>query len=112
MNTSNKRLAIETEDHPLDYANFEGIMPKGQYGAGTVIIWDKGTYKKIDEKKGHFSFELKGKKLKGGFSLNKFRDNMWLLIKQKDKEANNKIDILNKDKSVKSNKTIEQIEKK
>ncbi|MBD3259652.1 DNA ligase [Candidatus Woesearchaeota archaeon] len=124
MNPKDKRLAIETEDHPIDYANFEGIIPEGHYGAGTVMVWDKGTYenttekddKKISAKKGysygHISFDLKGKKLKGGFSMNRFRENKWLLIKKDDKYADKRSNILNKKKSAKSGKTLKQIEKK
>jgi DNA ligase D-like protein (predicted 3'-phosphoesterase) len=123
LNPKDKRLAIETEDHPVDYANFEGVIPEGQYGAGTVMVWDKGTYKNTTikdkkelsaeegYKKGHISFEIKGKKLKGGWSLNRFRDNKWLLIKQDDNEADKRTDILNKKKSAKSGKTLKQIEK-
>jgi len=124
LNPKEKRLAIETEDHPIDYANFEGVIPEGEYGAGTVMIWDKGTYeniKKEDNKKismkmayskGHLVFNLKGKKLKGGFSLVRFRGkDKWLLVKKDDKEADARVNILNKKKSVKSGKTLKQIEK-
>ncbi len=123
LNPKDKRLAIETEDHPVDYANFEGIIPEGQYGAGTVMIWDKGIYQNTTEKDekllsaekgykhGHISFNLKGKKLKGGWSLNRFRENKWLLIKQDDNKSNKKTNILNRKKSVKSKKTLKQIAK-
>lgn len=81
-----KRLAIMTEDHPLDYANFEGIIPEGHYGAGTVKIWDRGTYelKEKDEKK--IEFKLKGKKMKGNYVLIKTKygskpEKSWLLFK-------------------------------
>ena len=85
--TSNKRLAVETEDHPLGYASFEGIIPKGQYGAGTVKIWDKGAYepKVWDEEK--IEFILKGEKLKGRYvlvRLKKAGEKSWLLLKGKE----------------------------
>ena len=123
-----KRLAMMVEDHPYDYKNFEGIIPKGQYGGGTVIVWDEGTYemagefrnKKEMEKallqglhKGKIHFVLHGKKLKGEFALVKASgrgDNGWLLFKVKDKYAK-ETDILKKDKSVISGKTIPQMEK-
>jgi len=85
-----KRLAMMVEDHPLEYQNFEGVITEGNYGAGTVMIWDKGTYELKNEfslaakiKKGEFSFQLFGKKIKGGFSMVKIKNsekNTWLLI--------------------------------
>lgn len=124
-----KRLAMMVEDHPFDYRNFEGIIPKGQYGGGTVLIWDEGTYEpaeaKIDDKtqmeknllhqlrKGKIVFTLHGQKLKGDYALVKSSyqgDNSWLLMKVKDKYAKT-TDITKKDKSVVSGKTIKQVEK-
>lgn len=105
MDPSEKRLAIIVEDHPLEYRSFEGIIPEGHYGAGKVIIWDKGTYlapnaktRKESEdllkaglKKGHLEFILEGKKLKGIFDLVKInlqdQKNTWLLIKKKEKTS-------------------------
>lgn len=98
LNPVNRRLAIETEDHPLDYANFEGIIPKNQYGGGVVMVWDKGTYRNIkkdkdgkeikisdDYKKGQIEVQLHGKKLEGKFALIKTKSKkQWLLIKMKD----------------------------
>jgi bifunctional non-homologous end joining protein LigD len=88
--TDQKRLAVETEDHPLDYANFEGTIPKGHYGAGTVKIWDKGVYevKVWDEKM--VEFALKGQRLRGRYvlvRLKKAGDKNWLLLKGKEKDA-------------------------
>ncbi|MBL7700211.1 MAG: DNA ligase D [Chitinophagaceae bacterium] len=121
-----KRLAMMVEDHPFDYRDFEGIIPKGNYGAGTVIVWDEGTYspiekfpsKKAQEKyllqkleKGDLKVVLNGKKLKGEFALvrtNGMGENSWLLIKHRDKYATTN-DITLKDKSVQSGKTIEKI---
>jgi bifunctional non-homologous end joining protein LigD len=99
MNPADKRLAIMVEDHTLEYGAFEGIIPEGHYGAGPVVIWDEGSYVTVEEgdleeqlDKGRFSFELKGKKLKGGFSMALLRGrgkgNQWLLIKRKDDQAN------------------------
>ncbi len=97
-----KRLAVPTEDHPLDYADFEGCIPEGAYGAGTVLIWDRGTYRNITEKDGriqpvdkalkagHLLIELKGEKLRGGYALQRTGsgdDARWLLIKMDDDAA-------------------------
>lgn len=122
-----KRLAIMVEDHPFDYRDFEGTIPEGNYGAGTVIVWDEGTYEPIEEikgkkaqdkhlrsqlQKGSLKFVLHGKKLKGEWALVKTSqaENSWLLIKHRDKYAEEK-DITEKDKSVITGKTLEQIEK-
>jgi len=87
MNPAEKRLAIQVEDHPLVYIDFEGIIPQGHYGAGTVVIWDSGSFT-IDEQNNRLSFSLNGKKLKGNFTLVHLKGggkgNEWLLIKQKD----------------------------
>lgn len=86
-----KRLAVEVEDHPLDYANFEGTIPKGEYGGGTVIVWDKGTWEEEKDsniKKGNLKIILYGKKLKGSWHLIRIKKSetkpQWLLIKSKD----------------------------
>lgn len=127
MNPADKRLAIMVEDHPYTYKDFEGTIPEGNYGAGSVIVWDNGTYTLADEdpsdkleskakanlQKGHLSFILKGKKLKGEFALVKLKtkqENTWLLIKSKDQYAGHK-DILLQDKSVISNRIIESLKK-
>ena len=80
-----KRLAVQVEDHPVDYINFEGEIPKGLYGAGKVKIYDKGKYELIDKTKDKISFILEGKKLKGEYHLikTKLGKNQWLLIKTK-----------------------------
>jgi bifunctional non-homologous end joining protein LigD len=124
----NKRLAMMVEDHPFDYKNFEGIIPKGEYGGGTVIVWDEGTYEPIEEIKGKkaqekhllkqlhdgsLKIKLHGKKLEGEFALvktNGMGENGWLLIKHKDEFASAK-DITKENKSVLSGKTIETMEK-
>ncbi|MGQ9565275.1 MAG: DNA polymerase ligase N-terminal domain-containing protein [Candidatus Bathyarchaeales archaeon] len=79
-----KRLAVMVEDHPLDYATFEGAIPEGEYGAGTVEIWDKGTYVMIDRKPNKIIFEIKGERLKGTYCLLRFKeDKNWLFFKTK-----------------------------
>lgn len=104
MNPGDKRLAMMVEDHPFSYRTFKGIIPKGNYGAGIVEIWDHGVYMPIDEesnpisekvaladlRKGHIKFFLNGRKLKGEFALVKMKtseDNAWLLIKHNDEYA-------------------------
>ena len=76
-----KRLAIQVEDHELDYIDFEGEIAEGEYGAGSVTIWDSGTYKLESESSKSIVFELKGLRLKGKFSLVHLKDKQWLLIK-------------------------------
>lgn len=78
-----KRLAIETEDHPIEYAGFEGVIPEGEYGAGTVKIWDRGTYEAEKWESKEIIVNLSGKKLKGRYCLIKFRpkENNWLFFK-------------------------------
>lgn len=123
-----KRLAMMVEDHPFDYKDFEGLIPKGEYGGGTVIVWDQGSYepiepingKKAQEKSllkqlhsGSLKIKLNGKKLRGEFALVKthgMAENSWLLIKHKDDYASVK-DITKLDESVISGKTIESMEK-
>ncbi len=91
MDPAQKRLAVEVEDHALDYAGFEGIIPDGQYGAGIVVIWDFGIYTPVDWKPYKVSLIFDGSKLKGAFTLmrmkGKGKTKEWLLIKLKDKEA-------------------------
>ena len=120
-----KRLAMMVEDHPLDYRTFEGIIPKGEYGAGEVIVWDEGTYRapgvtdneesvkllKQGFYKGDFKFFLEGQKLQGSFVLVRTKtkgDNQWLLIKHKDEYADER-DITLDDRSVISGLTLEEI---
>ncbi|MGH9907267.1 MAG: DNA polymerase ligase N-terminal domain-containing protein [Pyrinomonadaceae bacterium] len=86
-----KRLAMHVEDHPVDYAKFEGVIPEGEYGGGTVMVWDYGTYKPEDNvdvaealRKGELKFALDGKKLKGSWVLVRTRDRQWLLMKHRD----------------------------
>lgn len=76
-----KRLAIEVEDHPIDYINFEGVIPEGEYGAGIVEIWDNGEYELIERNENVIKFNLKGKRLSGSYRLIRMRGNQWLLFK-------------------------------
>jgi DNA ligase D-like protein (predicted 3'-phosphoesterase) len=79
-----RRLAVQVEDHPVEYANFEGTIPEGEYGAGTVEIWDKGTYKLINRKEDKLIVEINGSKLKGAYVLLRFKDQKnWLFFKKK-----------------------------
>lgn len=91
MDPSQRRLAVQVEDHDLDYGNFEGIIPEGEYGSGEVVIWDKGTYSLREGglDKGKLELELKGRILKGLFALVRMsgREKQWLLIKKKDEHA-------------------------
>jgi len=113
-NTKDKRLAVQVEDHPLDYRNFEGTIPKGEYGGGTVMIWDKGTWKPShipDFNKKAIKFTLNGKRLIGQWSLVPFKEKNWLLIKENDdKKMFENIDEYNT--SIKTGRTMEEIEKK
>lgn len=113
VDPSVKRLAIMTEDHPGDYIEFEGEIPKGNYGAGSVIVWDTGAYRTerdLDEQisKGKISFSLCGKKLKGSYTLvrTKKDTNQWLLIKGRDEYASSEDDLELTPRSVLSGRTI------
>jgi bifunctional non-homologous end joining protein LigD len=91
MNPSEKRLALLVQDHPLDYIDFEGLIPQGHYGAGAVVIWDRGSYEVLELEKERINFVLRGDKLKGAFTLMRLKGrgkgNEWLLIKRKDEYA-------------------------
>jgi bifunctional non-homologous end joining protein LigD len=125
LNPADKKLAMMVEDHPFDYKDFEGVIPEGNYGAGNVIVWDHGTYHSIESEdkkksipvlrkgleKGDLKFILHGKKLKGEFVLVRMKTkqpNAWLLIKKKDQFVSED-DILEKEKSVISGLTVDEI---
>ncbi len=123
LDPHDKRLAVEVEDHPLDYGDFEGTIPKGQYGGGTVQLWDRGTWESDDPdkgfKKGDLKFTLHGDKLRGGWVLVRMRHDRsggkrtnWLLIKHRDDYAREgeDNDILEEDRSVASGRTMAEIE--
>lgn len=127
LDPTQKRLAIMVEDHPIEYRDFEGVIPEGNYGAGTVMTWDEGFYEPLGAmakgglqkafqdglKKGHLVFALAGKKLNGEFALIKLKTgakNEWLLVKARDSYASEK-DVLLDDKSVKTDQTSAVIKK-
>ena len=128
LNSKDKRLAMRVEDHPYDYRTFEGTIPEGNYGAGTVLVWDEGTYEPVgmqgatgaeQEKSllkqlqdGNLKFVLHGKKLQGEFTLLQIKnrgDKAWILIKKRDEYASEE-DITKEDKSAVSGKTIEHLQ--
>lgn len=123
---SQKRLAIPVDDHAIEYADFEGIIPQDEYGAGTVMIWDRGTYENIKTNdgelvpmkkcydEGQIEIVLDGEKIKGGYALIKTdsqgTEESWLFIKMKDEEADADKDLTDSEnKSVKSGRTIREI---
>jgi bifunctional non-homologous end joining protein LigD len=126
LDPSVKRLAVEVEDHPLEYGDFEGVIPQGQYGGGTVQIWDTGGWRpkgdpKRDLEKGHLSFELSGERLRGGWALIRMRDQAkrlgqtvrhnWLLIKERDEFARpgDPDALAAEETSVKTGRTLDEI---
>jgi len=120
LNTSDKRLAVQTEDHPLEYGGFEGKIPEGSYGAGTVMVWDRGSFlvegtldAEAQLKKGDFKFVLNGEKLRGSFVFVKIKHsekgNEWLLIKHKDAAEDPAYEIDAHDGSVLTGRTIDEI---
>jgi bifunctional non-homologous end joining protein LigD len=113
LNPADKRLAMQVEDHPIEYGGFEGVIPEGEYGGGTVMLWDTGTYEpETDDvgkalRAGELRFALHGKKLKGGWVLVRTGGRKWLLIKRKDQYASKTIDITAaKPRSVKSRRLL------
>jgi bifunctional non-homologous end joining protein LigD len=112
LDPSNKRFAMQTEDHPIEYNQFEGVIPEGEYGAGTVMIWDRGTWEpEVPEvaralEKGDLKFRLYGKKLRGSWVLVRMRQRQWLLIKHRDKVASGVDIIAAKPRSVVSRRTL------
>nr|WP_323745454.1 DNA polymerase ligase N-terminal domain-containing protein [Parvivirga hydrogeniphila] len=123
LDPAQKRLAVQVEDHPLEYASFEGVIPEGEYGAGTVMVWDEGVWKPVGDadeglKRGSLKFVLHGSRLKGAFALVRMRrkpgdtrDN-WLLIKERDEHALSVSDehLASADaRSVASGRTMEEI---
>jgi len=126
MNPADKRLAVRTEDHPLEYAKFEGVIPPGQYGAGTVMVWDLGKYEPLENQppeeqlaRGKIQIVLLGEKLRGGFtlvpienrSMNSTRRDHWLLIKSRDEYADPSWDIesVRFDRSVLTGRSLNEI---
>ena len=123
LDPAQKRLAVRTEDHPLEYGGFEGVIPKGEYGGGPVMIWDEGTWEPIGDpdeglKKGDLKFRLHGKRLKGDWVLVRMKKDRtggkrenWLLIKKRDEYAGDGEEPTEEyDTSVKTGRTMDQIE--
>ena len=121
LDPSVKRLAMQVEDHPVEYGSFEGVIPAGEYGGGTVMLWDRGTWSPEEEdveaalKKGSLKFNLNGKKLRGSWALVRTRNyrgtqkTAWLLIKHRDAFASSKDITQEKPRSVVSRKLLAQI---
>ncbi|TPK92158.1 MULTISPECIES: DNA ligase D [unclassified Mesorhizobium] len=123
LNPADKRLAVETEDHPIEYIDFEGVIPEGEYGGGPMIVWDTGTWAPMEDvekslKTGAFKFRLAGEKLNGGWMLTRLKPKPgedenkknWLLFKERDLAADAKLDILEaRPESVKSGRRIEEL---
>jgi bifunctional non-homologous end joining protein LigD len=120
QNPADKRLAVQTEDHPMAYGNFEGKIPEGNYGAGTVMVWDRGTYRVIGDldagkqlQRGEIKFDLHGEKLRGSFVLVKLKQsekgNEWLMIKHKDEAVDPAWNIEEHDGSALTGRVLEEI---
>lgn len=113
LDPSVRRLAMMTEPHPMDYNDFEGVIPEGEYGGGTVMIWDRGTWEPESPDvgkalaKGDLKMRLHGRKLQGSWVLVRMRDRQWLLIKHRDRHASATVDLtIAKPKSVVSRRTM------
>ena len=121
---SQRRLALRTEDHPIDYLDFEGVIPEGQYGAGAVIVWDTGRYRNMTRdndgtevpleralEQGHAKVWLEGQKLIGGYALTRLgTGTRWLLVKTRDEHANSRRNLTRTaPESVLSGRTVEQV---
>ena len=118
LDPKQRRLAMEVEDHPLEYASFEGIIPEGEYGGGTVMIWDEGVWAPMEDvdpakalDSGEIRFLLDGKKLKGSFTLVRTGDRKWLLMKRKDEYASARDIALVEPRSVRTKRLLAEIAK-
>ncbi|MDX8526407.1 DNA ligase D [Mesorhizobium sp. MSK_1335] len=123
LNPADKRLAVETEDHPIEYIDFEGVIPEGEYGGGPMIVWDTGTWAPMEDiekslRTGAFKFRLAGEKLNGGWMLTRLKPKPgedenkknWLLFKERDLASDTELDILEaRPESVKSGRRIEEL---
>lgn len=116
---SEKRLAIKVDDHELEYFDFEGVIQEGEYGEGTVMVWDNGTYENLREEKsiqesiedGKVKFRLNGEKIKGGYALINTGER-WLLVKMDDNQADARRNPTSTEpRSVKTGRTLEEIQK-
>ena len=118
LDPKQRRLAMEVEDHPLEYASFEGIIPEGEYGGGTVMVWDEGVWAPMEDvdpakalDSGEIRFVLDGKKLKGSFTLVRTGDRKWLLMKRKDEYANVRDIAVEEPRSVRTKRLLAEIAK-
>jgi DNA ligase D-like protein (predicted 3'-phosphoesterase) len=116
LDPRDKRLAMAVDDHAISWGDFEGVIPEGEYGAGPVIVWDRGTYENLRDEPmeealeaGHASFRLEGEKLQGGWSLRRIEGRRWLLVKRRDEEADSGDPVSDRPESVKSGRTIEEL---
>ena len=116
MDPRDKRLAMAVDDHSISWGDFEGVIPEGEYGAGPVIVWDRGTYENLRDESmeealeaGHASFRLEGEKLQGGWSLRRIEGRRWLLVKRRDEEADSGDPVAERPESVVSGRTIEEL---
>jgi DNA ligase D-like protein (predicted 3'-phosphoesterase) len=126
LNPADKRMAMRTEDHPLEYADFEGTIPEGEYGAGRMIVWDRGTYRNLTERHGkpvpieqairagHVTVSLEGEKLAGAFALTRIakgKRERWLLVKRVDEKADRRRNVVRSEpQSVLSGRTIKELQ--
>ncbi len=126
MDPKDKHLAVATEDHPLEYAAFEGVIPEGNYGAGAVMVWDGGVYENLTRDKsgreiameeavrqGHLKVLLHGKKLQGAFALTRTSTSRgkenWIIVKMRDQFASSRAGSKDRDRSILTNRTLEDI---
>jgi DNA ligase D-like protein (predicted 3'-phosphoesterase) len=114
MNPRDKRLAMAVDDHSISWGDFEGVIGEGEYGAGPVIVWDRGSYENLRDEPmeqslaaGHVSFWLEGEKLRGGWSLRHIGGRRWLLVKRRDERANDGDPVAERPESVVSGRRIE-----
>jgi DNA ligase D-like protein (predicted 3'-phosphoesterase) len=117
MDPRDKRLAMAVDDHSIEWGDFEGVVPDGEYGAGPVIVWDRGTYESLHDEPmteslaaGHASFRLEGEKLRGGWSLRRTGGRRWLLVKRRDDDADaRRRPVSTQRESVVSGRTIDEV---
>src|SRR5688500_1784437 len=116
LDPRDKRLAMEVDDHALSWGDFEGVIPDGEYGAGPVIVWDRGSYENLREDSmeaalaaGHASFRLGGEELRGGWTLRHIDGRRWLLVKRRDEQADSGDPVAERPESVVSGRTIEEL---
>jgi DNA ligase D-like protein (predicted 3'-phosphoesterase) len=118
LDPRDKRLAMEVDDHRISWGDFEGVIPEGEYGAGPVIVWDRGNYRSLGDEPieqalagGHLSFWLEGEKLRGGWTVRQIEGRRWLLVKRRDDEADARRNpVSTQPESVVSGKRIDEVD--